>query len=158
MAASFTEINFLYDLRLYLNATEEAIRYWKEFYDYFPLSVLGRVRYVGYPSAFFTQHLPLIHGHPDAPEVALTFKEKKDGSWVTANAQGVGYGVPFKVEAEFREPPTEKPVVVQLNWDETQAPIGVTVKPVSDDDKLFRSDELSLNYENGRAVLTRIRQ
>ena len=51
MAASINSINFLYDLRLYLNHVEEMESYYEQMYDFFPIRHL-RKRY-GHTFALF---------------------------------------------------------------------------------------------------------
>jgi len=99
----------------------------------------------------------VVHGHPQSPEVMITFKEKKGDTWRAVSPEGVGYGEPFKVEVVFREAPTETPVVVQLEWDGEQEPVGVTVTSVNGAGHIFRSEQLAMVYKDGHTVLTKTR-
>ena len=99
----------------------------------------------------------VVHGHPQSPEVMITFKEKKGDTWRAVSPEGVGYGEPFKVEVVFREVPTETPVVVQLEWDGEQEPVGVTVTSVNGAGHIFRSEQLAMVYKDGQTVLTKMR-
>ena len=94
------------------------------------------------------------HEPPDLVNVTLTFLEKRGDSWADASPEGVGYGEPFKIEVEFQDPPEEFPVVVQIDWEDAVQPGKVTVMAVDGGNKLFRSEELVLNYIDGTPVLT----
>ncbi len=63
MSDSFAEINYLYNLRLFLNSIEDAEPYWDELYHFFP-PFRRKAKQFGIPNPFFFPHGTLVQ-RPD---------------------------------------------------------------------------------------------
>ncbi|MEE8371067.1 MAG: hypothetical protein V3R73_02890, partial [Sphingomonadales bacterium] len=64
--------------------------------------------------------------------------------------EGVPYGTPFLVEAEFDKAPDEAPVV-DLDWPGMPGPMHLTLRPVAGSEVVFRSRSLVMD-PSGRVV------
>ena len=66
MAASFDEINFLYNLRLHLDSIEDTAPYWDEMYDFLP-PFRRLTKKQGYKTPFYLFHGPVSYTHLTLP-------------------------------------------------------------------------------------------
>lgn len=90
----------------------------------------------------------------DAAEAVLTalrFLKRGAAGWEPAGQDGVRYGEPFLVEAEFDKAPGNIPVI-DLDWERIEARRSVTLIPVPGSDRLFRSHSLVMT-EAGEVVV-----
>jgi len=73
MAASLQEINFLYDLRLYLNSAEDVEPYWDEIYQFFPpFRRLAKNR-GSFPSPLFYPQAPFLYRPDDVRQFSSLY-------------------------------------------------------------------------------------
>jgi hypothetical protein len=73
MAASIQEINFLYDLRLYLNSLEDAEPYWDELYHFFPPFRHWAKRRGILPAPFFFPQAPFLYRPDDVRQFSKLY-------------------------------------------------------------------------------------